>query len=365
MKVLGMLSMANLEPAFRTAARLTGITLLLPRPTKRTLDLGVRYSPETICLPFKVILGTFIECLEQGADTLFMIKSSNNACRMGYYHFLQEAILRDLGFKFEFLRYKAERKNIFSVLKAIKEYTNNSSWRTVIKAYQLGTTKLKIFDNLERKLHFLRPRVKDKARLEQIAKEAIEEIAETLDVTTAKKMGERYFQEMDKIPWDSNTKPLKVMVIGEIYAVMEPFTNMEIEKELGWLGCEVKRTRSTFFSEYLSPLNYIGALDKEKERLRRFAFPFLRRDISAHGLESVGEIASSSGRFDGVIHLAPFSCLPEVVARNIMKAMKNGVPVLSISLDEQLAKTNLMTRLEAFVDLMGGMRKRKGEKFDS
>jgi len=56
-------------------ALLTGLKLevILPPPiTKRTLELGVKYSPEFACLPLKINVGNFIEALEQGADTVLM-----------------------------------------------------------------------------------------------------------------------------------------------------------------------------------------------------------------------------------------------------------------------------------------------------
>ena len=44
-----------------------------PKLTRRTLELGARYSPDYACTPFKTLLGSMIECLEAGADTLMMV----------------------------------------------------------------------------------------------------------------------------------------------------------------------------------------------------------------------------------------------------------------------------------------------------
>ena len=133
---------------------------------------------------------------------------------------------------------------------------------------------------------------------------------------------------------------------------MEPFSNMDLERELGKMGCEVKRTRTTFFSEWVSPLSYLNVLDREKERLKRYASPYMRHDVGGHGLESVGEKVRLSGKMDGLIHLAPFTCMPEAIAHNIMMRTREDIPVLTIYCDEELAKSSLITRLEAFVDLL-------------
>ena len=70
---LGLPHVGNIYvPAKAMASRL-GVDLVVPPPTsQRTLSLGVKYSPEGACLPFKLTLGNMIEALELGADTIVM-----------------------------------------------------------------------------------------------------------------------------------------------------------------------------------------------------------------------------------------------------------------------------------------------------
>ena len=63
-----------------------------PAITSKTLELGSKYSPDFVCTPFKYTLGTMIESLEMGADTLIQL---GGGCRYGYYHELQNQILKD------------------------------------------------------------------------------------------------------------------------------------------------------------------------------------------------------------------------------------------------------------------------------
>ena len=56
-------------------------------------------------------------------------------------------------------------------------------------------------------------------------------------------------ENLKQIPRDSEIVPLKVCIVGEMYVVMDSFSNMNLEIELGEMGVEVRRTRSTFFSE--------------------------------------------------------------------------------------------------------------------
>ena len=71
-----------------------------PSITSKTLELGSKYSPDFVCTPFKYTLGTMIESLEMGADTLIQL---GGGCRYGYYHELQNKILKDLGYKFQLI----------------------------------------------------------------------------------------------------------------------------------------------------------------------------------------------------------------------------------------------------------------------
>ena len=67
---IGLTHMGNIDVAAKAMASKLGVNLVMtPSTSQRTLNLGVKYSPETACLPFKVQLGNMIEALELGVDT--------------------------------------------------------------------------------------------------------------------------------------------------------------------------------------------------------------------------------------------------------------------------------------------------------
>jgi predicted nucleotide-binding protein (sugar kinase/HSP70/actin superfamily) len=87
----------------KAIAETAGIPYLVPPVTSRkTLALGVKNSNECICLPFKVILGNFIEALQRGADTIVMV-GSGPPCRLGLYDLVHKVILEDLGLHYRWL----------------------------------------------------------------------------------------------------------------------------------------------------------------------------------------------------------------------------------------------------------------------
>ena len=353
---LGVPNFGNISAALRSTAEMLNVSLVVPPVTKRTLSLGTKHSPEFVCLPFKMILGTFIESLEQGADTLFMV-TSLNACRMGYYAKVQEQILDDLGYKFQMLKFKSSDKGLIGVLKAIKRFTNNASWSTIIYAYRLGTAKIKALDDVEREVQKVRAVELEKGSADRIFKQAIQAIDEATEISQLKEVVRQYLKRLNQIPSNLKMVPLKVGVVGELYVVMEPFANMNLEVELGKLGVEVRRTRSTFFSEWAKFSAY-NVLNEEKKALRKFSEPYLKHDVGGHGLESLGEKVRRTEEYDGLVHLAPFTCMPEAIAQNIMLTTREDIPVLTILCDEQMGKAGLLTRLEAFTDLLRRRRNR-------
>ena len=64
-----------------------------PEITKKTIELGSKYSPSDACLPFKYTLGNFIESLDMGANVLIQ---AGGGCRYRYYGEVQEQILKEV-----------------------------------------------------------------------------------------------------------------------------------------------------------------------------------------------------------------------------------------------------------------------------
>lgn len=64
--------------------------------------------------------------------------------------------------------------------------------------------------------------------------------------------------------------------------------------------------------------------------------------------------------YDGIIHIKPFGCTPEVSAIPIIRKVcqENKVPVLFFSFDSETSDTGIKTRLEAFYDMLIERKKR-------
>jgi benzoyl-CoA reductase/2-hydroxyglutaryl-CoA dehydratase subunit BcrC/BadD/HgdB len=71
---------------------------------------------------------------------------------------------------------------------------------------------------------------------------------------------------------------------------------------------------------------------------------------------------AQEGEVDGLIHVAPFNCTPELVAQSALVALHRdrGMPVLNLLFDEQTGRAGVLTRLEAFVDMLWTARRARG-----
>ncbi len=343
--------MGNIHIPFKALFQRLKVDFVMPPVNnQRTLSLGARYSPEGLCIPFKMTLGNLIEAAELGANTMLM-PGGNGICRLGYYTKVQEQILRDLGYDVEIIQVGVSEHKFLGILELIKRVSNNASWLKIISAFRFGLAKLNALDKIERLVQKVRPVELVKGTANQLYDKAVGAIDRADDNDAIKKVTKDYVTQLNQVTRDSQAKPLIVGITGEFYVVLEPFSSFDVERELGKLGVEVRRT--TFFSEWTKFSLFLNPLGiNEKDRIHRAALPYLKRDIGGDGWESVGEQVLHAKENDGMIHLAPFTCMPEIIAQNIMPSTKEKMPVLTILCDEQIAKAGILTRLEAFVDLL-------------
>lgn len=352
---LGLTHLGNIDIVVRAIASRTGIDLVnTPPTTQRTLSLGVKYSPEAVCLPFKIQLGNMIEALELGADTLVM-PGGAGPCRFGYYHKIHERILRELGYQFHMVTEAQGMKYI------AKRINNNAHLWKLMTAGLFGLTKLKTLEALEKLVHKMRAIERDKGSATRIYREAIKAIDAVSTYQALRQIKREYQQRLVRLPTITSPAPLKIGVTGEFFVVLDPFTNLDVEIELGKLGVWVKR--SIWLSEKvinLNPIQRILGLG-EVNKAHRAAKPYVCRHLGGDGWQSVGEKVLHCKDWDGIVHLEPFSCMPEVTARNIMTSIKEGPPVLNLIYDELTGRAAMITRLEAFVDML---QRKRGKRAD-
>ncbi len=349
--------MGNYYIPAKVVAGLFGDEVLVPPPiTKKTIELGNKYGPEFVCVPFKYNLGNYIEALQQGANVIVQI---GGGCRMGYYGEVQKEILKKMGFEFEFIKLMNSH-NPIEIAIEVKRLQPQNSYRTILLKFWLAYQKVRVLDYIE---DFIRGKIGFEVKegsFDRTFRSFLKALDKSNTVKETNQVKNTFKQKFEKIGIDKPKNPIRVGVVGEVYVVMEPFSNFFLEKELAKFGIEVHRFISISGVLHHS-LDYWGHI---KELVNK-AKPYLRYDVGAHGTASVGmahELAKKG--FDGLIHVKPFGCMPEV---NAMSAMYNiskkyQFPIIYFSFDSLTSETGIKTRLEAFYDML--IMKKKRDKHD-
>ena len=353
--------MGTIYIAWSAALRKVGIEPFIPPYTsKRTLSLGTKYSPEAICLPYKLIMGNFIEAIEGGADYVAMI-SSPGCCRLGEYGKCINNALDDLGYHANYIELQLY-DGIQGLYNFLKEISGKNDPVLFVRAIILAIRKVFLLDDLQARLSYLRARELHFGDAEKQFNKALKIVDEAMNTRQLNKAKKLAFAELDKVEYDAKKEVLNVDITGEIYLVCDKFSNQDIVKELGKMGVETRKslTVSGFLKDAIIPKIFRKG-ETHLQRANRLAQPYLMRDIGGDALECVSDVAYANERgIDGIIHISPFTCMPEIMSQNIFPAMRENcdIPILPLIMDEQTGKAGYLTRLEAFVDLMR-RRKRK------
>jgi predicted nucleotide-binding protein (sugar kinase/HSP70/actin superfamily) len=338
-------------------ALLTGLgaqVMAPPATGKAALELGARYSPETVCLPFKTTLGNFIQALEAGADTILTC-GGEGPCRLGYYAAVQREILLDLGYKFAMV---VVEPNIASVLQAMRQLAPAGGWRRIMSAFRLAGAKLDALDAIERAACLARPRAG--AMADAAWRQAVAAVDAADSPAAAAEAASELRRRLATLPCQEGPRPLNVGLAGEIYVMLESYVNNDLVRQLGRMGVAVRPTM--LFGDYVRThiLRDSSACRRDRE-VQALAAPHLGHYVGGHGVKSVGQaVAMGRDGFDGLVHVFPFTCMPEVIAKNILPGVSDcaGIPVLSLAFDEQTGAAGTVTRLEAFVDLLAYRREK-------
>lgn len=267
---------------------------LPPKITKTTYNLGIRHSSDMMCFPYKVTLGTFMETLENGANTLLMFDSLGQ-CRLRHYHKIQEFTLQTLGYK-NFELYGINKINFLKVIKKLSGKSHVKVLKEVIN----------LFKN-----------IKD-------------------------------YEEKRTI-W-SEDKP-NIGIVGEIYSCIEDTVNYNLENKIRKFDANPYNTVT--ISGFLKQ-NFFKYLMK-KSKYEKQAQVYLNGKLGGHGFENIcNSLELIDKNIDGIIHVLPLSCMPETTVEPIINQIcsDNKTPLLRITIDENNSEVNLETRLETFIELI-------------
>lgn len=316
-----------------------------PKNNKKTIELGSKYSPDDICMPFKYNLGNYLDALNSGANILIQ---AGGGCRYGYYAELQEQILRDLGYEFTFINLIQD--NHVSLLKLYKKAKELNPKLNIFKYIYYLIQGLIIMITMDKLDKYLRENIgfeEEKGTFELVEKKYHNALSQQkLGIIKILKIYFKYKKKYREIPLNENPK-LEILLIGELYSLMDLESSNNLERNLAKQGIKVIRYTN---------LTYLLLIKKFMQRILLFkGRKYLKYTLGADGTESiVHAIDHCKKGIDGIIHIKSFGCVPEINAMPTLSKISEDyqTPIIYLSFDGENNISNIDTKIEAFKDMI-------------
>ena len=339
-------------PAYFLLSHIVKNNVIKPKPiTAKTIEIGNKYSPEFVCTPFKYTLGTLIEGIENGATILIQ---AGGGCRYGYYAELQEQIIKDLGYHVQFYNLVvAGTTNLKRIYKIMKEIDPKFS---ILKAIYYGTLTKQMIKYMDQMDHYIRANIgfeTEKGSFETLKQQMLKEFSQVKTHIKLKKLYHKYKKKMRAIKIEKPKDTMKIGIIGELYTIMEPYSNYELEKNLASMNLEIKRYTDVYYLLFQKH-------KKVKKYLKNSA-QYITYQMGADAADNIGRAKELCEEgYDGIIHIKSSFCTPEIGAMPVLSKIcaDYQVPIIFFSFDSATSEVGIKTRLEAFYDMLE-MRKKK------
>lgn len=333
--------------------------IMPPMSNKDALEIGSLYSPEEMCLPYKIMVGNYIQAIEKGANTV-IIPGSCGPCRFGEYCELQINLFNKLGYNLDFIVIDSPGDiGIKELLTRIHKISSQSEKSRLKKLMALrDAVKVQgLIDSIEADAKYLVGYEKEDGISKRLLNSCKRDALKTKKPKGMIKVLEDYKRKINSIEIDRGKSPVKIAIIGEIYTVIEPFSNLYIEDKLMDYGISSQRrlTPSWWVKDMILKPSKLNSME-----IKRSAHKYLSTGIGGHGRECIGEavIAQKEG-FDGAIQIFPLGCMPEIVSKAILPSISKDMdfPIMSLVVDEMTGEAGYTTRIEAFIDLLERRKK--------
>ena len=327
-----------------------------PPITKKTVELGAKFSPDTVCTPFKIILGNFLQSIDRGANTFIMPAFG---CRLGFYDILHKQILLDMGKKIEMITlfdYYATEQKLFNSLSTANPALTREKFD---KALSLCARIVCDMDELANTMRHNAAFETQKGDFDRAYQSYLNEIRSIKapvhsldDQKTAVTIGDKYREIMRKIEIARPKTHLKIGIVGDLYSVIEPHGNCHLVKYLTDHGVEV-------FSKI--DLTYLSKTLFDVRTLIERSGGYVNYNIGGNANNTIALAYEFADTVDGIIHVKAATCTPEITAMTILQRISNdkNVPVMYLTFDTETAEAGLHTRLEAFLDMLEARPKKK------
>ncbi len=301
-------------PMWRVFFQELGAEVVLSQPSnKGLLANGLKNAVDEVCLPVKLAYGHVLD-LAGKSDLIFLPRMVSIGRR-------EYICPKFLGFPDMIRRIKGLPKLID---------TNINLYKSSMEIYRAAHEVGKLFSGSSYKIWmaFLRS--------VKVHNQYFKLLQMGLMPTEAMAILE---DRVENLPLPEPEDSFKVALIGHPYNIYDTYINMNIIKRLKEMGASI--VTAEFLPDHA--VNCASRCLPKKlfwtlgQRMAGAAFNYMKRPDVA-----------------GLVHIAAFGCGPDSMTGELIErsARSNGVPFLNITLDEHTGEAGLLTRLEAFMDML-------------
>ncbi|MBI5101268.1 MAG: CoA protein activase [Nitrospirae bacterium] len=358
--------------------------LVLPEPSRDSVDLGRKFVSGKECYPCAVTTGDMAKKIaEPGFDpdrAAFFMPSGSGPCRFGQYNIFQRMVIRDLGLDNTPVLSPVQNEDFYKHLGNLGKNFTMRAWEGII-AIEL----------LTKCLHETRPYEKEKGASDAVYTDYLDRICRTMKTSrpdTENILGAA-LGAFKGVPADHEMRPL-IGIVGEIFVRSNKFSNEDLVRRVESLGGEAYLAP---VEEWLYYVNYTGrraamvkkdfvtaaglfiknyfqkkaehrlaarfhghlkAVPEPKtEDIIKLASPYVHHSFEGETILSIGKSIDMVSRLGarGIISAMPFGCMPGTIVSGLMRGLTSdlGMPCLSIPYDGTESSSTTI-QLEAFMD---------------
>ncbi|UNC92515.1 acyl-CoA dehydratase activase-related protein [Candidatus Contubernalis alkaliaceticus] len=319
----------NYYPAWKCFFEELGAEIILSdKTTKNILDSGVKVAVDETCLPVKLFFGHVQNLKEKKIDYMFIprvvsVEKKRYLCP-------------------KFLGLPNMVTNLIKDLPPILHLDIDLSKKSkgyYREIYDVG----KLFSSNPVKIALAYK--KSIKKLQEYQKQLLFGVTPMECLQSLEEMGEypqdgKIVEDGEKSGFGRVTNTLKIAVLGHSYNLNDSYISMDIFKKLQGMGVEILTTEMLSHSAQSS-----GA-----SKLRKDMFWTFGKEIigSAYYLLNKGIV-------DGVVLVVSFGCGPDSLVGELIERIykrERTLPLLFLTLDEHSGEAGVLTRLEAFIDMI-------------
>jgi len=303
-------------PFWKTFLEKLGLKVIISKETdKEILTEGVKVAIDETCLSVKVFLGHVINLINK-VDLLFIPRMES----VEKNHFVCSKFL---GLP-DIVRNSIE--NVPPILSPDIDFNKRSLYQSMFSfGWELCHNPFKI--------HWVyRCAKKEQQNFEKVMQKENRTPIEAIEL-----------MENGRVKQERKKGDLKIALMGHPYNIYDNFINMDIIRKLEEMGAAVVTPEMLSHDKIL----------KEAEKLSDELYWTYEKEIVGASLSLVKQV-------DGIIFIISFPCGPNsLTIEHVIRQIKNRIPTMTLVADEHQSQAGVITRLEAFLDLVKSKKEQK------